>query len=99
MTTAKTELTDAQIRELRRQIQEHPQGFEAIRPGVALLWTGGAGSIPAGWLRCDGSAVSRSVYARLFAITGTTFGAGDGSTTFNLPNLTAPASTMYIVRS
>ncbi len=42
---------------------------------------------PAGWLLCDGSAVSRTAYARLFAVIGTTYGAGDGSTTFNLPNL------------
>jgi microcystin-dependent protein len=43
-------------------------------------------SAPAGWLVCDGSAVSRTTYATLFAVMGTTFGAGDGSTTFNLPN-------------
>lgn len=96
---AKTELTEAQIRELRRQIQDSPQGFEPITPGVCVLWTGTAGSIPSGWLRCNGAAVSRSVYARLFAVTGTTFGVGDGSTTFNVPNLTAPASTMYILRT
>lgn len=42
---------------------------------------------PVGWLLCDGSAVSRSTYAALFAAVGTTFGAGNGSTTFNLPNL------------
>ena len=96
---AKTELTDAQIRELRRQIQESPQGFEVIKPGVLILFAGVAAAIPAGWLRCNGAAVSRSVYARLFAVVGTTFGAGDGSTTFNVPNLTAPASTMYIVRT
>lgn len=44
-------------------------------------------SAPSGWLLCDGSAVSRSTYATLFAVTSTTFGTGDGSTTFNLPNL------------
>jgi len=43
-----------------------------------------------GWLTCDGSAVSRTTYADLFAIVGTTFGAGDGSTTFNLPPTTSP---------
>ena len=43
---------------------------------------------PTGWLLCDGSAVSRTTYAELFAVIGTTYGAGDGSTTFNLPNLT-----------
>lgn len=42
---------------------------------------------PSGWLLCNGAAVSRSVYAALFAAIGTTFGAGDGSTTFNLPEL------------
>lgn len=47
----------------------------------------GASSAPTGWLLCDGSAVSRTTYADLFAIIGTTFGAGDGSTTFNVPNL------------
>ena len=48
-----------------------------------------AGSItPQGWLLCDGSAVSRTDYAALFAVIGTTYGAGDGTDTFNLPNLT-----------
>lgn len=44
-------------------------------------------SAPSGWLICDGSAVSRTTYAPLFAILGSTFGAGDGSTTFNIPNM------------
>ncbi|MBW1279273.1 phage tail protein [Escherichia coli] len=42
---------------------------------------------PTGWLAADGSAVSRNIYARLFSRIGTTWGAGDGSTTFNLPDL------------
>jgi microcystin-dependent protein len=42
---------------------------------------------PSGFLACDGSAVSRSQYAALFTAIGTTYGAGDGSTTFNLPDL------------
>lgn len=47
-----------------------------------------AGStIPGGWLECDGSAVSRTTYAALFAAIGTTWGVGDGSSTFNLPDL------------
>lgn len=42
---------------------------------------------PSGWLVCDGSAVSRDAYSDLFAVIGTTYGSGDGSTTFNLPNM------------
>lgn len=42
---------------------------------------------PAGWLKANGAAVSRSAYADLFAALGTTYGAGDGFTTFNLPDL------------
>lgn len=42
---------------------------------------------PSGWLVCDGSAVSRTTYAALFAAIGTAWGAGDGSTTFNLPDM------------
>lgn len=44
-------------------------------------------SAPNGWLACDGSAISRTTYARLFTAIGTTWGVGDGSTTFNLPDL------------
>lgn len=44
-------------------------------------------NIPVGWLKCDGSAYSRTTYARLFNAIGTTYGNGDGSTTFNVPNL------------
>ncbi len=44
-------------------------------------------SAPSGWLLCFGQAVSRSTYSSLFAIIGTTYGTGNGSTTFNLPDL------------
>ena len=48
---------------------------------------GFAGSTaPTGWLLCQGQAVSRTTYAKLFSVIGTTFGSGDGSTTFNLPD-------------
>ena len=46
------------------------------------------GSIPEGYLPCNGAAVSRATYAALFEVIGTLYGEGDGSTTFNLPNLT-----------
>lgn len=45
-------------------------------------------SAPNGWLMCDGAAYSRVTYAALYATIGTTYGSGDGSTTFNVPNLT-----------
>ena len=55
-------------------------------PAGALMPFAGAAA-PAGYLACDGSAVSRTTYATLYAAIGTTYGAGDGSTTFNLPDL------------
>lgn len=56
--------------------------------GTMLDWPT-TSSYPTGYLRADGSAVSRTSYADLFALIGTTYGTGDGSTTFNLPNLPA----------
>lgn len=53
--------------------------------GVVQAFAGS--TTPQGWLLCDGSAVSRTDYADLYAVIGTTYGNGDGSTTFNLPNL------------
>lgn len=47
----------------------------------------GHAAIPSGWLACDGAAVSRATYGNLFSKVGTTWGAGDGSTTFNLPDM------------
>lgn len=55
-----------------------------IPSGAMMMW--GAAAAPTGWLLCDGSAVSRSTYAGLFSVISTTFGMGDGSTTFNVPD-------------
>lgn len=57
-----------------------------INPSGTIQMWGGA-TAPTGYLLCDGSAVSRSTYADLFAAIGTSYGAGDGSTTFNVPDL------------
>jgi len=57
----------------------------AVPPGAMTEY--GAASAPAGWLLCDGTAVSRTTYSALFAIISTNYGAGDASTTFNLPDL------------
>lgn len=60
-------------------------GSSEIPPGALTAYVGAAA--PAGWLLCDGSTASRTTYADLFAIIGTAYGAGDGATTFNLPDL------------
>lgn len=58
---------------------------ESIKPGFSMVWRGSA--LPEGrWLWEDGSAISRTTYAELFAAIGTTYGAGNGTTTFNLPD-------------
>jgi len=56
----------------------------SLPPGVMMSFAGS--SAPTQWLLCDGNEVSRTTYSDLFAIIGTTYGSGDGSTTFNLPN-------------
>lgn len=77
-------------------------------PGWAAPAGGGGGSgvpvgagtdywgtaAPSGWIFADGSAISRTTYANLFTVMGTTHGAGDGSTTFNLPDKRARVSVM-----
>ena len=60
-------------------------GIEGIPTATIVPWT--TASIPTGYLECNGAAVSRSTYSALFAIIGTTYGAGDGASTFNVPNL------------
>lgn len=55
--------------------------------GMVLPYAGSGD--PIGYLCCDGRAVSRTTYAALFAVIGTTYGSGNGSTTFNIPNLVA----------
>lgn len=59
----------------------------SIPAGVVNAFVGAFVKVPRGWLYCDGSAVSRKTYSRLFEIIGTAFGAGNGSTTFNIPDL------------
>lgn len=60
--------------------------FSNVCPiGAILAWT--TASAPTGWLECNGAAVSRTTYATLFALISDDYGAGDGSTTFNVPDL------------
>lgn len=57
---------------------------QIVPTGSVLMWS--TATAPTNYLLCNGSAVSRTTFSALFAVVGTTFGAGDGSTTFNLPN-------------
>lgn len=62
-----------------------PENAASLPAGTIVQW--GGANAPANWLICDGSAISRSAYSSLFAAIGVQFGVGDGSTTFNLPDL------------
>lgn len=63
-----------------------PSPVVPLVPTGAILPYGGAAA-PAGFVVCDGAAISRTTYAALYTILGTAYGAGDGSTTFNVPDL------------
>lgn len=67
-------------------IEAEIAAVNSVITGTIQMWP--TASAPAGYLLCAGAAVSRTTYATLFAVIGTTFGSGDGSTTFNLPNYT-----------
>jgi microcystin-dependent protein len=60
-------------------------GIEGIPTATIVPWS--SSSVPTGFLECNGQAVSRSTYAALFAIVSTTYGSGDGASTFNVPDL------------
>ena len=61
-------------------------GNQKLVPTGTIIWYA-TSSAPSGYLICNGAAISRTDYATLFAIIGTTFGTGNGTTTFNVPNL------------
>ena len=60
-------------------------GIEGIPTATIVPWS--SSSVPTGFLECNGQAVSRSTYSALFAIIASTYGGGDGSSTFNVPDL------------
>ncbi|WP_273523902.1 phage tail protein [Mailhella massiliensis] len=61
-------------------------GSGIVPPGTLIAWAG-PGSPSGGYLLCNGGAVSRTTYADLFSVIGTTYGSGDGKSSFNLPNM------------
>jgi microcystin-dependent protein len=66
------------------QLSDGIASLPTVQPGTILPY--GGSSAPVGYLLCDGATVSRTTYATLFAAIGSTFGAGDGSTTFRIPD-------------
>lgn len=78
-------INPANLNALFDEVDTAIDGIGTISAGFMVAFAGAAA--PDGWLLCDGTAVSRTTYAALFAVIGTTFGVGNGSTTFNLPDL------------
>ena len=78
--TALTQSIGADIKTLTTLLEQKPDGVI----GEIKAYAGAV--VPAGYLWCDGGAVSRITHAALFAVIGTAFGAGDGVSTFNLPD-------------
>lgn len=70
---------------MNSQVRDNLSYLKASLPAGVIMDYAGA-TAPAQWLLCDGSAVSRTTYADLYAAIGVTFGVGDNSTTFNLPD-------------
>lgn len=69
------------------QLNEILKYLAQFHPIVGTIEMYAGQNAPAGWLICDGSAISRTTYSKLFEVIGQTYGEGDGSTTFNLPDL------------
>ena len=71
----------------KNKIQYSGSSIGGVETVAGIIQMYGGSTAPDGYLLCDGSEVSRSTYQSLFAAIGTTYGDGDGSTTFNLPDL------------
>lgn len=78
-------ITEAQFKTAMVDLLDYIANLETVAPGVVAYYP--ASSPPSGWLKANGAAISRTTYSALFAAIGVTFGAGDGPTTFNLPDL------------
>jgi microcystin-dependent protein len=78
-------ITEAQFKSAITDLRNYIADIETVAPGIVAYYP--ASSPPTGWLKANGAAISRTTYAALFAAIGVTFGAGNGSTTFNVPDL------------
>lgn len=80
-------LAAAGITPIKGQQDQVLQAIIKLSVGVGAVAAFATSTAPSGWLKANGAAVSRTTYSVLFAAIGTTFGAGNGTTTFNLPDL------------
>lgn len=78
-------ITEAQFKSAITALRDYIATMETVAPGVVAFYP--KTTAPTGWLKANGAAISRTTYAALFSAIGVSFGAGDGSTTFNLPDL------------
>lgn len=85
LTASSTKIDDNKVSPASTWSSEKIKSSGSAPAGAILSLA--AQSIPEGWFECNGASVSRTQYAELFAVISTTYGAGDGSTTFNLPDL------------
>lgn len=76
-------------------------GGRVLPVGIVARFALPGGGTPEGWILCDGRAVSRRENWELFGVVGTSYGAGDGVSTFNVPTLTnpGPSSVPYVIRA
>lgn len=84
-------LTSSKMNQIEINIRDHVHGSNGVSPaletGMMIPWAGDETStVPTGYLLCDGSSVSRTIFAALFAVIGTAYGSVDG-TTFNVPDM------------
>lgn len=77
----------ASIRAMAQKLLNMIAGAVQVASPTGMVAAIAGNAAPSGWLLCNGQAVSRTTYAPLYAVLGTMYGAGDGSTTFNLPDL------------
>lgn len=71
---------------INQRLQQLAEAKASASPSAGFIIGYGAADVPTGWLPCDGREVSRATYAALFAAIGETWGAGDGSSTFLIPD-------------
>lgn len=78
-------ITEAQFKLAITDLRDYIATMETVAPGVVAFYS--KITAPTGWLKANGAAVSRTTYSALFAAIGTAFGVGNGTTTFNIPDL------------